>query len=551
MTMKKNLLLPVLSLVCAMLMVACGEEKKKENSGPDKTAYTKVLPADAAMVMKLDISNLLEKSQVLENATVITAFEDKLQFVPEEVAPLLKSIYEDPNNSGVDVKLPIYFAINDLDYRHGMEATSGVVAVAISDKKAFEKTMSTSLGDDFKTVSKNGMKYISIDEPEVEVAYDANKLVLVFDRNHANLSAYTSLSTEKMAINSKKFDVMFKGDDDMKWALNLEPLMDEVLKSGLLDAGMRPFVGMVKEYTVYGSVNFEKGFANYKIDTNVPAEYSNVVKAFFGTPTKRHFKYIPSNSFAVLNYNFDMQQLYPLLEANGLIRQLSAFGYDEQKVKSILKSVSGDYTAALWTSSDSGDDPQYMFAVDCSDRLVFDLLFSFVSLKYDVTPIDEDVYALNVNRREIYNYYTYESEYVREGYDYYLMYKDGAIMVMPENLYNEISYGGELSALRNNVTKNRLYASMSDDIVVDMKVLVGLLASSDDNVYYMDEGDKAILEFLGMIQSLTVDFNLLDLNVKLNLVDDSANSLKIISDKTIELIQQVDLSDNEEIDYYY
>jgi hypothetical protein len=218
--------------------------------------------------------------------------------------------------------------------------------------------------------------------------------------------------------------------------------------------------------------------------------------------------------------------------------ELNANGISNGLVKDFLKAVSGDYTVACWVNGRDIEDLQLMAAVDCNDRSIFDLLAAYIVYEYDARKVDTDVYALNLNINEEYNYYTGEYESVTRGSDYYIMYKDGALMLMPENLYNELNVGGELHPLKNSIKDNKLFASMAEDFVVDVKPIRDIVALEVDNA---SEDDKAALEILDMMKSITVNFNIYSLDAKWNLNDSSVNSLKYLTDKIVTLVVQNNL----------
>ena len=163
------------------------------------------------------------------------------------------------------------------------------------------------------------------------------------------------------------------------------------------------------------------------------------------------------------------------------------------------------------------------------------MLVSIVNSECDATIVDSDVYALNVNKREQYNYYTYEYETVTKGSDYYLMYKNGVIMLLPENLYNEICATGELKPLADNIKKKGQFDSMGN-LMVDFKpardaALVYMRNDSSSDV-------KVLFEVLDMLKSFTLDFNLYSYEARLNVNNDSVNSLKYLTDKIISIVVQ-------------
>lgn len=538
--MKRTLVVSMISLLCALFMTGCSGNKKeaeakKRAAVEDSNAYLKVLPADALMMAKVDVGNMLGKSEILDNTVVKTGFASVVEFVPENMQALLKKIYNDPKKSGVDVTKPMFMAFTSL------KPVEAVVTIAMHNVDAFEKMLTTFTNGAWKFEKRDGLKYVVIDEDEIEIAYDSDKIILAFSERYANARAYASLSAGEMAVGEKKFDPIFKGDDDVMFVVNLEPLMDVLVESGELANVDRSYLDKYfdKNTCFNMALCFEKGYANLKVDVNgIREEYRKAMEHMICAPTHRHFKYIPANCFAVMNGSYDMGKSYEEMIDSGLFTELNDEGISNDLIKEICKAIKGDITFALWANGENVEDIQFMAAVDCNDRSVFDMLISFIKSEFDATMLNGDLFALNVNRRQEYNYYTNDYEYVKNGNDYYLMYKDGAIMVMPDNIYREIENDGELTPLKRNLESNRVFASMSENVIVDMNKMAdvaSLMVRNDDSA---TDDDRMALEVLNMLKSLTISGEPCSVDVRLNLNDSSANSLKVIVDKAISLAMQ-------------
>lgn len=543
--MKKRLLLPFIALACATFMAACAggnkDEVKSEVPAPEKkTSYLDVLPSDACAIIKLDVDNLLDKSDVQKHKAVKGFFEKRLAGVPENIRPLLKIIYDNPDKSGIDVKSPIYSAITKVDFRNGVNPSRALVTIAISDVKALETAFSTILGAEFKTEEKNGMKYIHVDDFKVEIAYDANRIVVVVDETRARVADYLNLSPDAMAVNSKKYEQIFKGDEDVMVAVTLPPLTDVIMKS----VGMAEFKAiadaMLADCAMYASLNFGKGSIDFELDSNIPDYITDVLNKYLKPSTKRHFEYIPQNCCAVLNFGIDLKRLdiTPFAKMKNLSRE------EIMAINEILRKINGDLTVAVWTDGynfEKQSNRQYLIALDCSDSLFFEALKALLGdgYGYELTAIDKDVYALNMNRKEVYNSYTYEYEYKNEGYDYYMMYKDGAVMFMPENLYDRLCYyTGKFGPLKDNISKNRTFASISNGIVVDPSPICEILSRRIS--HSQSEKDKMLLDVLSMFEKLTLEFKFFNIDASLKLNDGNTNSLKTIVKKILSLSEQAD-----------
>ena len=521
--MKRKLIIPVISMLCVLLFAACSSKKSESE------AYLNVLPDNSLVIAKMDFGKFLDESEILGNTFIKSAAGMGISLVPEDMRTLLQSIYDNPTASGININAPVYLAVTNVD------PAGVVIAMAMDNMEAFENALLTFGSGEIEIVEQDGMKHIVTNEDEVSCAYDSDKLILVVDDRYADVTVFTELAADDMAVNDKRFKNLFDGNDDQAAVYDLGAFGKELIRSGEVEPEFEPYIKMLKGCVMYVTVNFEKGYACQKVYVDMPKEYRESLEKLIKKPTRSHFGYIPANSFAVFNCNLDLTLANEALESADVKEVLEENGVTEEMAREILKAVSGEYTAACWADGGDFENIQGLVAVECNDRIVFDMLMSLVNSECDVTIVDSDVYALNVNKREQYNYYTYEYETVVKGCDYYLMYKNGVIMLLPENLYNEICATGELKPLVNNINKNGQFGSMGN-LMVDFKpardaALVYLRNNNSSDV-------KVLFEVLDMFKSLTIDFDVDGYESRLNVNDDSVNSLKYLTDKIISIVVQ-------------
>ena len=559
--MKKRLLLPLIALACAVILAACsgGNKSDKNNNAATaseqsesgslankgtaaRNAYLEVLPSDAYAIIKLDLGNLLNKSEILKQKAVKALFEKKLAEVPESIRPLLRSIYENPNKSGINVNSPIYIAITNVDFRDGVNPSRAMVTMAISDVKALENSLSTFMGAMPLNEKKNNMTYINTGDYRAEIAYDADKIVIAVDEYRARVADYLNLAPDAMAVKSMKYEQLFKEDKDLGVAVNLLPIINVLMNNSGMPEYKVFAETLMSDYALFVSLDFGKGSIDFVANSNIPVAYTSGFNKFLKKSTKRHFEYVPHNSFAVLNSAVELKHIdiTPVAKMKNLSREEIA------QVNALLREINGDLTFAAWINGYNLEDRnnlQFMVALDCRDYSVFEVLKTFFGSEYDLKEVDKDVYALNVNKRQVYNRYTYEYEYESDGYDYYLMYRDGAIMIMPENLYDILCYDTEeFRPLKKNIFQNKVFASMENGLLVDPTPIREILSNRPLCRSTESDGDKILLDVLGMIKKLTVGFEFFKLDVSLELNDGNTNSLKAILNKAISIGQQVSMS---------
>ena len=209
-----------------------------------------------------------------------------------------------------------------------------------------------------------------------------------------------------------------------------------------------------------------------------------------------------------------MFQLYDILGATGLLKELEKNGVNNDVAKELLVALSGDYSAAVWVNSNELEDAEFMVAVDCSDRSLFDLLVAYLLFELNAQTVEEDVYSLFD--------------------EYCLMYKDGAIMLMPKGLYAKVKADDGLKPLKKNLNSNTLFKA-PNDVVFDLKpirkILLDVICSDDK----MSQEQAVAMELLNVVDNITVDTDIDNYTIRVNTTNKKINSLKYILDKMIGL----------------
>ena len=114
---------------------------------------------------------------------------------PADQRSLIKRICDNPDNSGVNVNAPVYIAVVN------MEPGRIVFAMAMDDVETFEETLSTISDGEFSYTMRDGMKHIDTGDSEVAVAYDSDKIIVVFDERYASVASYIELDEDEILEN--------------------------------------------------------------------------------------------------------------------------------------------------------------------------------------------------------------------------------------------------------------------------------------------------------------------------------------------------------------
>lgn len=555
--MKKTTQTLLMALFCLLFFTSCNNTQN-ENGDAEKKAgkasaavdysnsnYVKVIPDNALVIQKINLGNLVDKSGILKNAVIKAKYEEAAKDLPSEIKQLFDKIYSNPSKSGININSPAFFAFD------GVEPISMIITCEMGNIQDFEATLQTLTNNMIKPIERNGMKCVEIDR-EIAFAYDSEKLLVVHNERGAYINYYLNLPENRIAANNPKFAGYFKNNDDYTLVLNVEKMMEFFYENnvwnGMPSEVYNNLLNSYKNSLVTASLDFKDGKVTLNSNINLPQEDAGVINDVIKKPNHSHFGYIPANSFAVLNYNFDLKSLYNHLESKGLQKGLEKEGVNKELVSAIASALSGEWTAAAWVDRHDQEQPFFIAIADCNDRFVFDFIISETRATY----IDNDVYATNINRREKYNYYTDSYEYVTEGPDYYIMYKDNKIMIMPESHYYKLKSGNGINKLNNNANNNDLFRSTNSNLVIDVNAIHDIILKNSSR---MDEEAMMILEIIGMVHGITASFNISSLDINADMTDKSTNSLKTIVDKGVSFaIKNMNRRQkyyDEEYDNYY
>lgn len=505
--MKKISILFVLVAALSVMFVSCG-------GGDDK--YVSAVPANSAFLAKVNLGNIINESEILEQPLVKMGLGFAESALPQEAKDILNGIVEDPSNSGIDASKPVMFALS-------LEPMAFVASMSVSDKGRINDVIDNLLdGTGIQVVLRNGISYIDFGgSNDVEIAYNSDMMVVaVVEKGKADAAHYMNLDSKKQAVKESKFRDFFANKSDASLYIDLAPIFDFAMKQGAVSDVDKMMFALYSSYDISSliNLNFENGYA--QIDSKVYGsdDYLEMLDECWKKPNGKLLEFVPEGAVAVFNMAVDMETVfdnYPALEEELL--PLEEIGLDIP----VLEAINGDMMLAVLPAEKLGVQllPQLMAALECDDRALFDAVVECIG-EDALEPVAQDVYALGLNT--YYDYSTFEK--ASGGYDYYLMYKEGAIFVMPENIYGLVADGNGLKALKSNVMDNKIFAPLAKPgFVCDAEGAIEML-----KLFTNDSKDvKVAIDILSKFKSMVAVYETpTEGNFKINMVDRQTNFLK-------------------------
>lgn len=526
-----SVLAGLLIIGAVLLFVLWGGSSKHYSAIPDGSVY----------LVKVNAGNLLKDSEILEQPIVETVLDMVVKSMPRSSRELMREIVENPSASGIDVDQPAVFAITDV------QPMKGVFVMAVKDKARLEEVI-TLFTEDFNEIEleeNDGVTYIGFGNRnrvnEVSIAYDADKFVVAMADRYADAEEYFNLEGDEQAVNNKAYSRFFDKNDDAAMYLDFSTITE--MKGLRLSRSEKQLLKTFEDMTMFMSLNFDNGYAELLAAVELPEEYKETIEENWVEPTHRHFKYIPENAIGVACIGVDFEKILEMESMEKPLKSLSKEGFS----KGVLSSVYGDVTFAVLPVEKLGkeDIPQFMFVADCNDRALFDQIVRMIKEEEGVSYIDDDVYALGMNKyREYNNYYWDDYSYTEKegGYDYYFMYRDNAIFFLPENIYRKLVEDDEVVALDESIANSDKFSALKGaGLIADFD---GIVEAITDVAGRMSSSERKVVEFVELFENaqLVVD-SPFEVRARIELDDKDDNFLKVLVEEIFSIFSKEIMSE--------
>ena len=493
----------VAALVAVIVMFAsCGGGSK----------YTTAIPDNSMLLAKINVGNVVNESQILEQPILKMAIDFAKAGMPQEAQALLSEILENPSNSGLDVSQPVLLAMS-------MEPVSVVASLPVCDASAIAETVENFMGgSNVQIVSRNGLSYIDFGTDDVEVAYnDEMMVVAVNEKGAADAAYYMNLDADNQAVNNKKYKEFFAAGGDASIYMDYSCLF-ECMKQMPSVAQMGGAYDFMSEMAVMTNLDFADGYVGFFGRLFPSAEYLKLLKGAILDVDRKFFGYIPSNAILVANYACDWEKclaLYP--EEMGVQQALEEAGITNE----MISALKGEMTVAVTATTAEGGYAEFFVAADCSDKAVFDCLMGFLS-QAGLQPeaVAEDVYTVGFGA----------------GSRYYLVYKENAVLLMPQTIYDEVVSGDKLMALANNIKDNVAFDALKKPGMVIDVVAISNILNELSLAEFLGKEAAMVMDVLGMVDNVEIIADdATSGQMKINLKNKDTNALKQIVDCVFNL----------------
>lgn len=514
-TMKKCWTMCLLFAIAVGLFCSCDSSSN----------YLSVIPKDSVAAIKINIGQLLDKSEVLEMKAVKDLAELGANQADASIESqrLLKAILKDPIASGLDVNQPMVAVFEGLNMK-------GLLTFAVSDKDALNNTLETLL----KELEKSGLNieledsekgYTTINVEAYEghsyclAAFDKSKLVFAIAEKNPDVVPYMELEYEDQALSDSRFQAFVNAQKDLSIYYDLSILSEimPLLQAQMPELNMGGYLEMMEGATGLVSLDFQQGKAvlDYQM-INPSDELIAYYKQFVKKPNKELLAYVPQNSYFVANMGIkNLSKGFDYLpEATTM--------FDEIGLKAEwLNDINGDFTFAI-SQSKQTEEPLLIFAAQCKDGNFIRFCENLLQQEVGFEEVADQVYALDGMSKQT---------------NYFVGYKDGTMFLMPGNIYEQCVDGNKLVNLSKNFTKTSMSSILEENgMVIDLELIATDVKKAIKDSYIGQE-ERMILACLNSFESLTASYenNSFEGEVVLNFKDKENNSLKAI----IQLIMNI------------
>lgn len=328
-----------------------------------RTDHFAAIPTDAPVVVKMNVGEVLKKSEIKEIKEFQEELESSIEDEIEEaqVKELCKEIIKNPKKSGFDVMSPVAIAVTDMDNPQML------FVAPVDSRKKLEENLEVLIDtyddsgltldkqDDY-TVIKAGR------DKDVSIAFNDKRFVFVGSFNGKAKSAgrFVTQEKDKSILSQDTYNDFVKSKDDLVCFVNCDPMID-FIKKNAADANFD--TKLIKGTSYYASLNFENGKVVLKTKVNPGEKMRQICEKTYAQPDRSLLNNVPKNAFAVAQmgigdlkpYFKALKKVLPASERNAFMREFNRETGNNYDFDDLAELLTGSVAAYAVLTDDVPD----------------------------------------------------------------------------------------------------------------------------------------------------------------------------------------------------
>lgn len=344
--------------VLIVFMAACSKTSE----------YTNVIPADATVVVSLNMQSLAEKAGLndKENEAMKQKLIESLKSGASAIAfQQLEKVLKNPDESGIDFKSPLYFFTSaSFPYNTLVAKVSGTDKVEASLDAMLKEQLCQPVekADGYSYTIAGGKDLLAFNESAV--VFVSLRSASQIEEVKKGVTTLLAQTADNSISKNTGFQKMQKQKGEVAFFASMAAIPD--MYASQINMGLPADISP-KDIMLLGGLSFEKGkvalqFENFTENKEVEAMLKKQEKALNKLNTA-FLKYFPASTLAFLNIGVNGEELYSNLLENKEFRNNVSIA-KAAEVKNLFSAFNGDISAGLLNVDMMKQAPVFMAYAD-------------------------------------------------------------------------------------------------------------------------------------------------------------------------------------------
>lgn len=486
--MKSMVLSTLWVLALTVIFSACSSEKE---------SYLSSLPSESSIVLKLNVVQMTQKSNIMNNPMVSGLLMQAEGQIPETLKAKFDEIKQDPRNAGIDLEKPLAVSV----ILNNIEKPQIVAVVALSNADKFDDLMlQLASAEESVTIEKlnNGLQRINIKgNNEAEFVYNDNRIVLTVGMDATKL---ITQQAEQSILSNPDFKEFAETTNDYSIFFDYKWISETLKQQNYANLSLPPTFELIKDCSAFFTLNFEKGKIVGKTKIYASEGLKQLQETFYLKPSGKFIGLLPTDTYLAINGGTkNFAEIFNMMgenEKQEIEKALQQLGLS----KEIFNSIEGDVTFGVFDEANPQGIPGFILAAECKDRNLFDAIKKMTQNE----STEGDV--LNIM-------------------GYYITYMDGSLIATTQNIYEQCLAEGTIKDLSKSLKNTSMrHALEKSGIVIDFQAIA---QNKFLNQMKRERKIKAALNVLDQLNILTAQYdNLQEGSAELTFKDTEKNALE-------------------------